>query len=120
MIPASMRIAIFIAIAVYFVLLVILVKKKSLKLKYSLLWFFAGLVMLVLNIFPGILTWFSGLVGFTLPVNALYAFVFFCLIILQVELTAIVSKLSANMVKLTQNQALLEKRIEELEKKQAD
>ena len=105
------------AILVYFAILILLVRKNSMRLKYSLLWFFAGLVMLLLAVFPGILYGFSKLVGISMPVNALYAFMFFCVIIILVALTSIVSSQNEKLKKLTQNQALLEERIRELEKR---
>ena len=40
------------AVAVYFVLLFLLLKKRSLHLKYTLLWIFSGILMLVLAVFP--------------------------------------------------------------------
>ena len=106
-----------VAIAVYFALLVMLLKKKSLSLKYTLLWLFAGLIMLILAIWPGLLAWFARTVGIELPVNALFAIMFFCVIIILVSMTSIVSKLSIRVTELAQHQAILENRIRELEKK---
>lgn len=115
MISSTLRICMLIAIAVYFVLLVMLLKKKSLSLKYTILWLFAGLLMLVLAIWPGILGWLAGVVGIELPVNALFAIMFFCVIIILVSMTSIVSKLNRNVTELVQQQAILEKRVRELE-----
>ena len=107
----------FIAIAVYFVLLIMLIKKKSLSLKYSIMWLGAGLIMLIMAIWPGILGAFAGAVGIVTPVNALFALMLFIIIIILVAITSIVTKLNEKVKTLTQNQALLEKRIRELEKK---
>ena len=107
----------FIAIAVYFVLLNILVRRKSLNLKYSLLWIFAGIFMLILAIWPGILAWLTRVFGITLPVNALFAMMFFCVIIILVSLTSIVSKQAEQIKTLTQQMAILEKRLRDAEKK---
>ena len=107
----------FIAIAVYFVLLFALLKRKSLTLKYSLLWIFAGVLMLIFAIWPKILMWLSKTLGITLPVNALFAMMFFCVIIILVSLTSIVSKQSEQIKTLTQQMAILEKRLRDAEKK---
>lgn len=115
MISSTLRVFMLIAIAIYFALLVMLLKKKSLSLKYTILWLFAGLLMLILAIWPGILGWFAAVVGIELPVNALFAIMFFCMIIILVSMTSIVSKLNAKVTELAQQQAILEKRVRELE-----
>ena len=116
MISSTLRIFMLLAIVLYFGILIILIRKNSLRLKYSLLWFLAGLIMLILAIWPQILYWFSRLVGISMPVNALYAFMFFFVIIILVALTSIASRLNDKVKKLTQEQAILEERIRELEK----
>jgi len=46
----------------------------------------------------------------------LFAIMFFCVIIILVSMTSIVSKLNAKVTELAQQQAILEKRVRELEK----
>lgn len=75
----------------------------------------SGVVMLVLAVFPQILGWLAALVGIYDPTNALFAFMFFCVIILLMSITAIVSKLNEKSKQLIQSVALLEKRVRELE-----
>ena len=113
----TLQIVVLLAVLVYFLLLFHLLKKKSLNLKYTLLWILSGLVMLLLAIFPGFLNWFSNLIGVYEPTNALFAIVFFCVIIILMSLTAIVSKLNEKNKRLIQSVALLEKRVRELEKR---
>lgn len=115
MITGTLRIFLLIAIAVYFALLIWLTRRGSMSIRYSLMWVFAGLVMLILIIWPELLYRFSVLVGISMPVNALYSFVFFCMMIILVSLTAIVSALNEKVKRLTQSQAILEKRLRELE-----
>lgn len=86
------------AVLVYFILLVILLRKKTLNLKYGLIWIFSGIIMLILAIFPEILNRFSEFVGIASPTNALFAVIIFCLIMILMSLTAIVSGLN-NKVK---------------------
>lgn len=50
------------------------------------------------------------------PTNALFAFMFFCVIIILMSITAIVSKLNEKNKRLIQSVALLEKRVRELER----
>ena len=47
-------------IVLYLIIILYLLKKKRLNLKYTLLWFLTALVMLVVTIFPGIVNWATG------------------------------------------------------------
>lgn len=115
MISIRLKIAMLIAVGLYFLVVFQLLKRKSLNLKYTLLWLFSGVIMLVLAIFPQILSWLAALVGVYEPTNALFAFMFFCVIIILMSLTAIVSKLNEKTKRVIQALALLEKRIRDLE-----
>lgn len=115
MVGKTLQIAMLLAIAVYFVLLLCLLKKKTLNLKYTLLWLFSGFIMLLLALFPDFLGFFAHMIGVEVPTNALFAVMFFCVIIILMSLTAIVSKLNERVKRLTQSLALLEKRVREEE-----
>ena len=116
MISKTFQISLLAAIAVYFFLLVLLLKNKKLLLKYSLLWIFAGVLMLVMALFPSLLGRLSVLVGIYDPVNALFAILFFCVIILLVSLTSIVSTQNEKLKRLIQVQAILEEEIRTLKR----
>jgi hypothetical protein len=90
-------------------------RKKTLSLKYTLLWLLSALVMLILSIFPDILFFVSGLLGFTLASNAVFALLLGFVIVILLSLTSIVSAQSENIKALVQANALLEKRLRELE-----
>lgn len=115
--PVSLRYAILIAVVVYFVILFVLLRQKRLTLRYTLLWLFAGVVMLLLALFPQLLRTVTNLLGFQLQSNALFAILFFCVLIILMSLTSIISKQSESIKRLVQTTALLEKRIRELEKR---
>ena len=115
MISHKLQIAMLIAVGLYFLVVFQLLKRKTLNLKYTLLWLASGVVMLVLAVFPQILGWLAALVGIYDPTNALFAYMFFCVIILLMSITAIVSKLNEKSKQLIQSVALLEKRVRELE-----
>ena len=85
-----------------------MVRKRRLELKYALVWFLVGGVVLVFDIFPKLLNWLSDLMGVGLPVNMLFflGFVFSLLIIFS--LTVSVSKLSERVKRMAQEMALLE------------
>ena len=115
MISAKLQIAMLIAVGLYFLIVLKLLRRKTLNLKYTLLWLASGAIMLMLAVFPKILGWFAALVGIYDPTNALFAFVFLCVVIILLSITAIVSKLNENSKQIIQSIALLEKRVRELE-----
>lgn len=120
MISTKLQAAMLIAVAVYFLLVLRLLRQKTLNLKYTLLWLASGGIMLMLAVFPQILGWFAALVGIYDPTNALFAFMFFCVIIILMSITAIVSKLNEKSKQTIQAVALLERRVRELEAEQQD
>lgn len=117
MINQTLQIAIFLAVIIYFCFLFWFLKKKSLNLKYTLLWIFSGLILLLLDFFPSILYFISNIIGISSPVNALFLVVLFCVIVILISLTAIVSKLNQKITNMAQYIALIEKRLREQEKR---
>ena len=115
MLSPSLRYAILIAIGIYFIILVVLLKQKKLALRYTLLWLFSGVLMLLVCIFPQILGGITRLLGIKLLSNALFAILFFCMIMILVSLTAIISKQGEAIKQLVQHAALLEKRLRDIE-----
>ena len=115
MISRTLQIVMILAIVSYFVLLVYLLKKKSLNLKYTLLWIFAGFFMLLFALFPQLLHLFARIVGISGDTNALFAAISFCILMILMSLTAIVSKMNEQIKQLSQYISLLEKRLRDVE-----
>ena len=90
----TLQIFMLVAVAVYFALLIYFLRRKRIILKYSLLWLLSGIVMLLMTLFPRMLDWTAKTVGIASPVNALFAIVLFCIMIILMSLTAIVSRLN--------------------------
>lgn len=111
----TLRILIFIGILSYYVLIFYFLRKRELALKYTLLWMIAGVIMLLFDLFPQLLTFMVHLFGIELPVNGIFALCIFFLIILLMSITSIVSKQTERIRTLTQQIAILEKRIRQLE-----
>lgn len=117
MISISLRICLVIALIFYFVIILALLKRKSLLLKYTLLWMLSGMGMIILIVFPQLLNFVVLLVDIKSPVNGLFAFGIFFILLILMSITSIVSKQSEKIKLLVQDNALLEKRIRELENK---
>ena len=109
------RLLLLIGVFVFFITILLLMKKGKLGLKYSLIWFLTGLVLLICGIFPNLIIALTHLVGIKSEVNAVF-FIGVCfLLIIILFLTSVVSGLNDSVRGLTQSQAILEKRVRELE-----
>ena len=115
MISSRMQIVAVMASVAFLAVLIALLRKNRLSLKYSLLWLFSGFVMLLLSLFPGLLDSFARLIGIYSSVNALFAVLLFCALMLLISITSIVSRQKAEIVRLAQEVSLLENRIRLLE-----
>ena len=110
-----LQISIVIGVLLFFGLIILLMRKSSFSLRNSLLWLLTATVMLVFGIFPQLLDYLSVLLGFELPVNAVFTLLLGFVIIILLQQTASISRQSENIKTLIQTNALLEKRIRELE-----
>jgi len=115
MIPMTLRITLLVAVLVYFILILWYLKSKALELKYTLLWFLAGIIMFLMVVFPEILFWITKAFGFESNMNALYVICLGFVIMLLMMLTSIVSR-QANKIKvLIQEIAIMKKEIRDLQ-----
>ncbi len=110
-----LRMTLILAVIIYFVCIIVLLKKRRLELKYTLLWLFGGLVMVLILIFPDIFMSLMRKIGIVDATNGLFAAFSFIIIIILMSITSIVSKLNSGIRGLTQKCAIYEKRIRELE-----
>jgi len=92
------------------------IRKGKMSLNHSLLWIMISLLLLAIGIFPGIAEWLARLAGIGTPVNLVFLFFAFFSIVLFIYLTNVISRNDRINRRLTQKEALMEKRIEDLEK----
>lgn len=114
----SLRLQIIVGVIIVLSILTIgnMVRKKKLDLKYALVWLLVGCIVLIFDIFPGLLSVISEAVGIGIPVNMLFFLGFLFSLLIIFTLTVAVSKMSERVKRLTQELALLEKRLREQEK----
>ena len=111
-----LQIFLIVCVLIFLSIIVYYLAKNKLNLKYSLTWLFAGVGMLVISIFPDIVTAISSWIGVISPVNTVFLFTGMFMLLIIFTLTMIVSHMNKRIYRLTQTQALLEKRVRELEK----
>lgn len=107
------KLQIIIAIIVIIALCVIvnMIRKKRLELRYALAWLIVGMGTLILDCFPILTTKLSDMIGIASPINMLF-FLGFCFsLIIIFVLTVAISRVSIRMKQLTQELALYEKKM---------
>lgn len=115
----SIKLTVTLIAGVLFFLIVIiaLIKREQLNLKYTLLWLFTGIGMLLVAVVPKIATFVAKMMGVETPSNAVFIMGGLFMLLILLSLTSIVSTQMLRIRRLTQTQAILEKRVRELEKK---
>lgn len=88
-----------------------LVRRKMLKEKYAILWLFSGGIILTLAIFDKMLNWITSFLGVILPINIVFFFGIFFIILINIHFSLVISNLSEQNKKIAQKLALLEAKI---------
>lgn len=116
MIMMTVKIQIIIAafLLIGLVVIINMIRKRQLELKYALSWMIAIVFVLVLDCFPILLTKLSNTLGIWAPVNMIF-FLGFCFsLVIIFGLTVTLSRMSDRVRKLSQAVAINEEKIEML------
>jgi hypothetical protein len=92
-----------------------LVRRRRFLERYALTWLFAGLVLLVLAAWRGALQTLADLLGIAYPPNALFLIAFGFMLLLLLNFSLAVSRLTDQTKILAQRIALLEERVRRTE-----
>jgi len=112
------QISLVLGILFYLFILIVLIIRKKINVRYSILWFSVAGVMLVLAIFPQLIAIMAEFMGIASPANLVFVFQGFFVLLIVIYLTSIVSWLTNRLHRIVQTQALLEKRLRDLEDSQ--
>ena len=115
MIPSTLRFILIVAVICYFIIILYFLKQRALNLKYTLLWLLAGAVMGILVIVPELLTAIIHVFGIQDNMNGLFIFCIGFIIMILLSLTSIASRQNRKIRTLTQELAILDKRLREVE-----
>ena len=112
----TVKLQIIVGICLFLALTVIvyMIKKRSLDLKYALSWLLALVFVLVLDLFPVLLTKLSMALGVWAPVNMIF-FLGFCFSLLIIfTLTVMLSRMAERVRKLAQAVAMNEEKLDRM------
>ena len=94
-----------------------LVRRKRLKEKYSLLWLFTAVVLLTVSLSKDLLDALGRMMGIYYSPTAFFLLAFLFLMLITIQFSVVLSKLSERNKVLSQEVALLKLKLEEMEKK---
>lgn len=92
------------------------VLKKTLEIKYVLSWIIIDICLLIIDLFPPILSFLSELLGVQLPSNMIFLVAIILLFLLVFSHTVLLSRLMETNKTLIQEIALLKKELDEIKK----
>jgi len=95
-----------------FVTVIELIRRNRLKEKYSLIWLFSSLVLLVFSLSPGALNYVARLVGIAYPPSLLFLLGLIFLIVINIHFSTVISRLSERNQALAQELAILKQHLE--------
>lgn len=118
MMTTKIQIIIGVCLLIAFVMIVNMIKKRNLELKYALSWLAALFFVFIFDCFPRLLNKLSSILGIWAPVNMIF-FLGFCFsLVIIFILTVTLSRMSERVRRLSQAVALNEEKIEQLMKEQ--
>ena len=91
-----------------------LIRRRRLMERYSLLWLFSAVVLLVLAAWKGLLQSVADLVGISTASNALFVIAFGFVLVLLLHFSLVVSRLADQNKVLAQRLGLLQQQVDEL------
>ena len=112
----TLQIILIVATLLFCVFILAVTRKKKLSYKYTLLWLCFGLITLLCAIFPSIIKGIAGLIHIAEPTNALFLVYIFLMIVIIFYISLAFSKLHEKVTTLVQENAILARRVEKLEK----
>ena len=111
----ALRLDMFLGAVVFLVVILWLLKKGRLTVRYSIIWLMAGGALLAFAVFPYIVLVLRDWLNMEMPVNVIFTLVLAFVLLLLLSLSTIVSGFAEKLKRLAQENALLEKRVRELE-----
>ena len=113
--PQSLQLYFVLGSAVMLLVVFSLLKKNLLSVKYSLLWLGFAAVMLLFAACPYVVYVLRDLLDIVMPVNLVFLLLFCFVLLVLLSISIAISQLAEKTKRLAQANALLEKRVRQLE-----
>ena len=111
----SFRLQIILLVMLLTALMVIvnMVRRRVLELKYVLVWLLSDLVLIFLVLFPGVINGIARMLGIYSPMNMIFFLGFLLSLVIIFTLTVAMSKVTADVRRMSQTIAILRRELDE-------
>ncbi|MDD3337944.1 MAG: DUF2304 domain-containing protein [Lachnospiraceae bacterium] len=96
------------------------IRQSKIKIEYSLFWIILSVMLVILSLFPQIASFVSEIIGFQSPVNFIFPFIIFLLLIKLFYNSLLLSMFEKKIEGLAQESSILEERVRKLEEEKRD
>ena len=94
-----------------------LLKRGLMSVKYSLLWLLLAVALVIAAAFPYVIYVLRDILSIEMPVNLVFLLMFCFVLVVLLSLSIAITQLAEKCKRLTQANAILEKRVRDLEEK---
>ena len=116
----NLRLSILIIALILAAVIIRVLHKDMIPVKYSFLWAIGVIVLIILSVWPNILVSLANLIGFQTISNMVTGVLFVILLFITISLTVIVSGQKKKITLLVQEISLLKNRVNDLEEKKGE
>ena len=102
---------------VLFGLIIDLIRRDKIEVKYAIIWLAFSLVMILFSLFPQIVFILGDITRVINPVNFVFLTQIIFILLILLSVSAVISGFSKKIKSLAQSNAILEKRVRRLEEK---
>ena len=117
--PEELRLILLLGAVCYLLLIFFLLKAGRLSVRFSLVWLASGAVLLVFAACPYIVYVLREYLNMVMPVNVVFTLLFCFVLLVLLSLSVAVSGFAERIKRLAQANAILEKRVRQLEEQLA-
>lgn len=113
----DLQIIMIISSLIFLCYIILMLRNKKIELKFTLSWLFTGICFLLFAIFPDSLRLLSNLLRIVEPVNTLFLFTIFFMLLIIFTLTIALSRNARRVKTLTQEIGIIKLELERLSNK---
>lgn len=111
-----LRIIILVFLAIALAVVINMVRKRILELKYVLVWLLSDIVIALFVLFPSLILGVCKIFGIYSPMNMIFFLGFILSLVIIFTLTVALSKVTNNVRRMSQTIAMLDKELQEFKK----
>jgi len=115
----TIRVLLLLGTICYLAMILFLLKKRRLTVKYAIIWLLSAVVLVIFALFPYVVLVLTDLLGMAVPSNTVFILAAAFMLLLLLSLSSAVSQFAQKITRLAQKNALLAERVRRLEQRLA-